>query len=228
MRVVFVGRLVVLAPLAAACEDAGHDVAFAGPPSVAPDIDTAGFEALAAGLDVDAEPDHVAAALAGDLGPLARQWGAQLVVHDDRDGTDTTSLPTVSVATRPGRGDLSLLPPSFQPAPLLPIRHVQPGPFPTKTVGEDIAVGPADWAFVMAALLDGKPLLLTPRDGEDERYLSLRVCAAGAGLVAKPGAHQELLDEPLYYANAQRLRRELASLPAPAGVVALLETMVSR
>lgn len=221
VRVIFVGRLDVLGPLAAACEDIGHDIAFAGPPSSAGAVEAAGFEALAAGLDVDAEPDHVAAALAGDLGPLARQWGAHLVVHDDRQGAGDTGLPTVCVATRPGRGDLSLLPPSFQPTPQPALRLLRPGPFPDHEQSGDVAVGPADWAFVTGALLAGKPLLLTARD-DDERYLAFRVCAAGAGLLDRPGAVEELHDEPLYYLNAQRLRRELASMPPPAEAAARL------
>lgn len=116
-----------------------------------------------------------------------------------------------------------MLPPSFQPTPQPGLRHVRPGPFAdahTPTAG-DVAVGAADWAFVMRALLAGTPLLMNPRD-DDEHYLAFRVCAAGAGLLARPGAWEELHEEPLYYANAQRLRRELASLPGPADVVALL------
>jgi UDP:flavonoid glycosyltransferase YjiC (YdhE family) len=213
-----VGRLDVLGPLAAACEDAGHDVAFAGRPSSLAALEAAGFEALPAGLDVDAEPDHVAAALAGDLAPLAAQWGAQLVVHDDREGAEATGLPTVCVATRPARGDFSLLPASFQPWPEdRPL--MRPGPFPP--VEADVAVGPADWAFVMRALTAGKPLAMAPRD-DDERYLAFRVCAAGAGRLHRPGAIEELHEEPLYYANAQRIRRELEAMPSPAAVAPLL------
>lgn len=226
MRVIFVGRLEVLGPLAAACEDIGHDVAFAGPPSTAEAIERRGFEALPAGLEVEAEPDHVAAALAGDLGPLARSWAADLVVHDDREGADTTGLPTVCVATRPQRGDVSMVPPSFQPVPQPGLRLLRPGPFRGGGDGDDdegdVAVGPADWAFVMRALLAGKPLAMTPRD-DNERYLAFRVCAAGAGLLAGPGTVEELHDEPLYYANAQRLRKELEAMPAPADLVPLIE-----
>lgn len=218
MRAIFVGRLDVLGPLAAACEDTGHDVAFAGRPSSLTGIEAAGFEVMPAGLDVDAEPDHVAAALAGDLAPLARQWAADLVVHDDREGADATGLRTVHVSTRPGRGDVSTLPPSFQPAPSPGLRLLRPGPFP-RGVDDDVAVGPADWAFVMRALLAGTPLVMTPRD-DDERYLAFRVCAAGAGLLARPGALDELHEEPLYYANAQRLRRELEAMPSAQAAAA--------
>ena len=215
MRALFVGRLEVLGPLAAACEDAGHDIAFAGPPSSVEAIEASGFEAFAAGLAVDAEPDHVAAALAGDLAPLARHWGADLVVRDDREGADSTGLPTVHVSIRPATGDIAALPPSFQPRPdARPA--LRPGPFPSgPDPDHDVAVGGADWAFVMRSLLAGRPLVMAPRD-DDERYLAFRVCAAGAGLLARPGAVEELHDEPLYYANAQRLRRELEAMPSPA------------
>jgi hypothetical protein len=223
VRALFVGRLDVLGPLAAACEDAGHDVAFAGAPSGLAAVEAAGFEALPAGLDVSAEPDHVAAALAGDLAPLAGHWGADLVVHDDREGAEATGIRTACMSTRPGRGDLSLLPPSFQPVPRPDLRLLRPGPFADQVDG-DVAVGPADWAFVMRALLEGKPLVMAPRD-DDEEYLAFRVCAAGAGRLARPGAVEELHEEPLYYANAQRVRRELASLPAPGEVVSLLAGM---
>jgi UDP:flavonoid glycosyltransferase YjiC (YdhE family) len=234
MRFLFVGRLDVLGPLAAACEDAGHDIAFAGPPSSLPAVESRGFEALAAGLDVDAEPEHVTAAMAGDLAPLAQQWAADLVVHDDgrhRDGAhlgaERAGLPAVWVATRPVEGDLSMLPPSFQPTLRPGLQLLRPGPFPDFGDEEDIAVGPADWAFVMGALLAGRPLVLTPRD-DDERYLAFRVCAAGAGLLARPDALRELHDEPFYFANARRLRREIEAMPSPAETVEVLARNATR
>lgn len=228
MRAIFVGRLEVLGPLAAACEDAGHDIAFAGPPSSAEAVEAAGFELLPAGLDVPAEPDHTTAALAGDLAPLAGSWAADLVVHEDDEGAlvgaQRAGLPTVCVSTRPGAGDIGMLPPSFHPVPQLGLRLLRPGPFPAEPFDEDdIAVGPADWAFVMRALLAGIPLAMTPRD-EDERYLAFRVCAAGAGLLDRPGAIEELRDEPLYYANAHRLRRELEAMPSPQAAAATLHS----
>lgn len=225
MRALFVGRLEVLGPLAAACEDAGHDIAFAGPPSSADAVEAAGFELLLAGLDVAAEADHTTAALAGDLAPLAGSWAAELVVHADdegaRVGAARAGLPTVCVSTRPGAGDISMLPSSFQPTPQPDLQLLRPGPFPSPDDhGEgDVAVGPADWSFVMRALLAGKPLAMTPRD-DDERYLAFRVCAAGAGLLDRPGAVEELHDEPLYYANAHRLRRELEAMPSPQAAAA--------
>ena len=228
MRFLFVGRLDVLGPLAAACEDAGHDVAFAGAPAALPAVEAEGFEALPAGLDVEAEPEHVIAAMAGDLAPLAGRGGADLLVHDDgrdldgaRLGAERAGLPSTWVATRPAAGDISMLPPSFQPVPQPGLQLLRPGPFPDDH-GDDIAVGPADWAFVMRALLAGKPLVMTPRDDDTERYLAFRVCAAGAGLLARPDARRELLDEPFYFANAQRLRREIAAMPSSAATVAVL------
>lgn len=227
MRALFVGRLDVLGPLAAACEDQGHDIAFAVPPSAVPTVEAEGFEALPAGLDVDAEPEHVTAAMAGDLAPLAGQRAAGLVVHDDgrhhqgaQLGAERARLPSVCVTTRPVAGDLSMLPPSFQPTLQPELRFLRPGPFPDAG-DDDIAVGPADWAFVMRALLAGKPLVMTPRD-DDERYLAFRVCAAGAGLLARLDALRELHDEPFYFANARRLRREIEAMSPPAATVPYL------
>jgi UDP:flavonoid glycosyltransferase YjiC (YdhE family) len=229
MRFLFVGPLPVLGPLAAACEDAGHDIAFAPAPSSVPAVEAEGFEALPAGLDVEAEPEHVTAALAGDLAPLAGQWGADLVVHADgrrHDGArlaaERAGLPTVCVATRPAAGDISMLPPSFQPFPRPDLLLLRPGPFPNIDTPDDVALGPADWAFVMRALLAGMPLVLTPPVDEAERYLAFRVCAAGAGLLVGPDAVRELLDEPHYFANANRLRREIQAMPSPADTVAIV------
>lgn len=232
MRVLFVCSLAddsatALAPLAAACEDAGHDVAFAVAPSLVPQVEADGFEALPAGLDVEAEPDHIAAALAGDLAPLTHQWGAGLVVHHDSEGArlgaGRASLTAVCVSTRPAAGDFSLLPPSFQPTPQPRLRLLRPGPFPDSGDG-GIAVGAADWAFVMRALLADRPLVMGPRD-DDERYLAFRVVAAGAGLLAGPDAVRDVLDDPLFYGNAQRLRREIEAMPGPPDVVALLAAL---
>ncbi|HEX2039142.1 MAG TPA: hypothetical protein VHF47_05330 [Acidimicrobiales bacterium] len=237
MRALFVGRLEVLAGLAAAYEAAGHDVAFAGAPHTAGAVEMAGFEALHAGLDVEAEPDHTAAALAGDLAPLARQWGADVVVHDDGPraegaelGADRGGLPTIVVAARPvppprggpGRAvaHLAVLPPSFQwtarPERWAPgFAYLRPGPFRARPPDEDVAVGSADWAFVMGALAAGTPVVMTPGDDE-ELELAFRVTAAGAGVLDGPGAVQHLLDEPLYFANARRLRAEIDAMPAPS------------
>jgi UDP:flavonoid glycosyltransferase YjiC (YdhE family) len=240
MRALFVGRFEVLAGLAAAYEEAGHDVAFAAAPSAAARIEMAGFEALPAGLDVAAEPDHATAALAGDLAPLARQWGAQLVVHDDGESADASvggaeqaGLPTVVVAARPVRpgptravATLAVLPPSFQwtarPERWAPgFAYLRPGPFPARPPDEDVAVGPADWAFVMGALTAGTPVVVQPRDDE-EAELAFRVTAVGAGVLDGPDAVQHLLDEPLYFANARRLQREIDAMPPAAAHAARL------
>ncbi|MBW3668880.1 MAG: glycosyltransferase [Actinobacteria bacterium] len=114
MRALFVcqpayGHFHPLVPLAAACEDAGHDVAFAVSPSFAPVVEAAGFEAVPAGLDwlesaaeksfpevagmSNAEYGgflfgavflgHAAAAMAGDLPGVCEQWGADILVHEE-------------------------------------------------------------------------------------------------------------------------------------------------
>lgn len=103
------GHLHPLVPLAAACEDAGHDVAFAVSPSFAPVVEAAGFEAVPAGLDwlesaaEKSFPEvagmssdeyggflfgavflgHAAAAMAGDLPGVCEQWGADILVHEE-------------------------------------------------------------------------------------------------------------------------------------------------
>ncbi|HEX9969751.1 MAG TPA: nucleotide disphospho-sugar-binding domain-containing protein [Acidimicrobiales bacterium] len=113
MRALFVcqpayGHFHPLVPLATACEDAGHDVAFAVSPSFVPMVEAAGFEAIAAGLDwLESEPErafpetagmapeelgpflfmqvfleHAAAAMAGDLPAVCEQWSADLLVHE--------------------------------------------------------------------------------------------------------------------------------------------------
>jgi hypothetical protein len=243
MRALFVGRLEVLAGLAAACENAGHDVAFATAPSSVPRVEMAGFEVRPAGLDVEAEAEHATAALAGDLAPLADHWGADLVVHDDGDAHDGAQLgaarcgrATVVVSTRPvrpptdrpspSRLHLATLPPSFQwtarPERWVPgFAYLRPGPFRARPPDEDVAVGTGDWAFVMGALAAGTPVVMAPHDDE-EAELAFRVTATGAGVLDGPDAVRHLLDEPLYFANAQRLRREIDALPPAAATVALL------
>jgi UDP:flavonoid glycosyltransferase YjiC (YdhE family) len=249
MRVVFVGRLEVVAGLARACEDAGHDVAMACRASAVGAVEMAGFEALPAGLDVDAEPDHATEALAGDLAPLLGHWGARLVVHDDgataagaAAGAHRAGRPAAVVAARPvppssalpgwpaphlAARHLAVLPPSFQwtarPERWAPgFAYLRPGPFSARPPDEDVAVGSADWAFVLSALAAGTPVVMAPQD-EDQAELAFRVTASGAGVLDGPEAVQQLLDEPLYFANAQRLRREIGAMPSPAEAVAVLE-----
>ena len=103
------GHFHPLVPLAAACEDAGHDVAFAVSPSFIPVVEAAGFEGVPAGLDwlesaaEKSFPEvagmssaeyagflfgavflgHAAAAMAGDLPGVCEQWGADLLVHEE-------------------------------------------------------------------------------------------------------------------------------------------------
>lgn len=243
MRALFVGRLEVLAGLATACENAGHDVAFATAPSSVPRVEMAGFEALPAGLDVEAEAEHAVAALAGDLAPLADHWGAELVVHDDGDAHDGAQLgaeradrATVVVSTRPvpppsdhptpAGLHLATLPPSFQWTAqperwVAAFSYLRPGPFRARPPDEDVAVGTGEWAFVMGALAAGTPVVMAPRSDE-EAELAFRVAATGAGVLDGPDAVRHLLDEPLYFANAQRLRREIEALPSPAAAAALL------
>lgn len=97
----------------------------------------------------------------------------------------------------------------------------------------DIVVGSGGWDTSMAALAAGKPSLVLPQAG-DQSFNAFRMEAAGAGIrllshAVDPGtvrrAVRELLDEPLYFANAQRLRRSIEAMPGPAELVPVLAAL---
>lgn len=130
MRVLFVclpatGHLLPLLPLAGAVRDAGHAVAFATAAGFAPDVERAGFRALAAGMesqdwDALAETAHgearsewgwseriadfgvrvfaggIAQQLVDDLASVLATWRPDLVVHED------TALGAAIAAEREG------------------------------------------------------------------------------------------------------------------------------
>lgn len=117
---------------------------------------------------------------------------------------------------------LGVLPPNVRAEPWVPTgaaaRHV------------DVVIGHGGWGTTMATIAAGRPSLVLPQSA-DQPDNAFRLVAAGAARRLDRGevtaeavraAVRDLLDEPLYYANAQRLRRELEALPAPAEVVPLL------
>ncbi|HVF75909.1 MAG TPA: glycosyltransferase [Acidimicrobiales bacterium] len=97
----------------------------------------------------------------------------------------------------------------------------------------DVVVGHGGWGTTMATLVAGKPSLVLPQAG-DQFSNAFRVEASGAGLrllahAVDPGtvrrAVRELLDDPLYFANAQRLRRSIEAMPGPAELVPVLTAL---
>lgn len=97
----------------------------------------------------------------------------------------------------------------------------------------DVVIGHGGWGTTMAALVAGKPSLVLPQAG-DQFFNAFRVEATGAGLrllahAVDPGtvrrAVHDLLDDPLYFANAQRLRRSIEAMPGPADLVPVLAAL---
>ena len=83
----------------------------------------------------------------------------------------------------------------------------------------------------LGAFVAGVPQLLVPGIG-DRRYNAQRVAARGAGLAA-PARRitaellNQLLTDPAIGTAADEVRREIAELPEPAGVVARIEDVVA-
>jgi UDP:flavonoid glycosyltransferase YjiC (YdhE family) len=99
----------------------------------------------------------------------------------------------------------------------------------------DLVVCHAGYNTTIASLAAGVPMLGIPL-GADQFYNAFRLAASGAGLRLDPrhataprirAATVELLDEPLFRQNAERLGREIATLPPPAAAVPLLEGVVA-
>jgi MGT family glycosyltransferase len=87
----------------------------------------------------------------------------------------------------------------------------------------------------MAALRAGVPLVIVPTTW-DKPANARRVVAAGAGVKLSPrrctpqalrAAVEQVLGDPAYRSNAQRLAKELAAAPGPGGAAELIENMVS-
>ena len=85
-----------------------------------------------------------------------------------------------------------------------------------------------------SALAQGLPLLILPQ-GADQYIIGDLVAAAGAGLLLVPSEVNPstvrasvlaLLSEPDRRVGTRRLQREIASMPAPAEVVPLIEQLV--
>jgi UDP:flavonoid glycosyltransferase YjiC (YdhE family) len=87
----------------------------------------------------------------------------------------------------------------------------------------------------LSALAQGVPLLVLPQ-GADQYIIGDLVQASGAGLCLTPQRVNAstirqsvlaLLHEPGYRANARRLQREIAAMPAPEEAVRLIEAMAA-
>lgn len=99
----------------------------------------------------------------------------------------------------------------------------------------DLVICHAGFNTTVAALAQGVPVLGLPL-GADGYFNAFRVAACGAGLHIDMreatadlvrAAVRDVLGNPLYRANAQRLAREIASMPPPATAVRLLEQVVA-
>jgi UDP:flavonoid glycosyltransferase YjiC (YdhE family) len=106
-------------------------------------------------------------------------------------------------------------------------------PFSAVLSRADVLICHAPYTTMIAALTDGVPMLCLPF-AADQHYNAFAIAACGCGLhldwrAATPeavrAAVRELLDDPLYRGNAERLRREIVSLPPIESAVALLEDL---
>ncbi len=97
----------------------------------------------------------------------------------------------------------------------------------------DLVVCHGGWNTVLAALSEGLPLVLLPI-GADQPHNAERCDRIGVGRVIAPDrrtpeaireATREVLREPGYREQAQRLRDEMAALPGPENAVELLERL---
>ncbi|MYW93109.1 glycosyltransferase family 1 protein [Amycolatopsis rubida] len=97
----------------------------------------------------------------------------------------------------------------------------------------DAVVHHSGYLTTVGALAHGLPMVLLPV-AVDQPYHAHRLSAAGAGIRLDArklttglvrAAVEETLREPLYRANANRLRAELWSMPAEDEAVGLLETL---
>jgi UDP:flavonoid glycosyltransferase YjiC (YdhE family) len=100
----------------------------------------------------------------------------------------------------------------------------------------DVAINHAGSSSMLHALVEAVPILALPL-GADQHYHAFRLAGNGAGLQLDPyqmtgdelsHAVELLLEDDLYRRNAQRLSAEIASMPAPAEAVPLLEELARR
>lgn len=97
----------------------------------------------------------------------------------------------------------------------------------------DLVVCHGGWGTVLAALGEGLPLVLLPI-GADQPQNAARCEALGVGVTVGPeertpeairAAVREVLANPTYQVNAERMRNEMAALPGPEYAVELLERL---
>lgn len=98
----------------------------------------------------------------------------------------------------------------------------------------DLVVQQGGFSTVTGALNAGLPLVLIPL-GADQPYNAACCAALGAGTVIEAGARSaeaikaavhDVMDNPSYRRQAERLRDEMATLPGPEHAVELLERLV--
>jgi MGT family glycosyltransferase len=98
----------------------------------------------------------------------------------------------------------------------------------------DLVIAHGGWNTVLAALSHSLPLVVIPL-GADQPLNAQRVAALGVGRVIERAhlmaetvreAAWEVLQNPHYRHNAQRIRAEMESLPGPEHAVTLLERLV--
>jgi UDP:flavonoid glycosyltransferase YjiC (YdhE family) len=123
-------------------------------------------------------------------------------------------------------------PATFGPQP----PHVRIAQYVPQTLvipGCDLVVSHGGSGSVFGALRHGKPMMLAPM-GADQPHNAERVRALGAGevldvLTATPGeiaaTARAVRESFTHRRSAQRLRDEIAALPAPASAVPLLEAL---
>ena len=97
----------------------------------------------------------------------------------------------------------------------------------------DLVVTHGGFNTVTGALNAGLPLVLLPL-GSDQPYNAACCAHLGLGVVVAPeeftpeairAAVREVLDNPTYQQNAERVRDEMAALPGPEQAVHLLERL---
>jgi UDP:flavonoid glycosyltransferase YjiC (YdhE family) len=97
----------------------------------------------------------------------------------------------------------------------------------------DLVIAHGGWNTILAALSHGLPLVVIPL-GADQPQNAQRVAALDVGRVIEPSqltpksmreATQDVLQNPAYRRNAERVREEMESLPGPERAVELLEDL---
>ncbi|MEZ3182536.1 DUF1205 domain-containing protein [Streptomyces pimonensis] len=115
------------------------------------------------------------------------------------------------------------------------VRVVDPTPLHLLVPGSDLVVHHGGAGTVLSALVSGVPQLALPQLG-DTFANSDRLAATGAGITLDTAqaqddparlreAVEQLLTDPGYAKTAGELRQEMADMPTPAEVVAVLERL---